>query len=287
MKRILPILYIASVLLVVQGCKNNKEIVDDGDLPFRKVLKTTDLEIKYKYATRYFKEEECLKAMQLYEELIPAFRLTKRGEEVYYRYAQTHYCLQDYYLAGYYFKSFVKRNPNSDRIEDALFMSALCHVRTSPVYSLDQTETLEAIEQLQFFLDKFPGSEKKDTCNLLIDKLNNKLELKQYKISKLYYKTENYQAATVALKTMLEKFPGTKYREELMFLRFKAGYYLANNSVESKKIERFEESLNYYSNFVSAFPESSYRKEVEEFYLDAQGELTRLKRIKQKEEDGI
>ena len=277
------ILLYSLILIVLASCKNIEGMVtveEDGkDLPFRKVLKHQDNNVKYKYAEKYFTNKEYTKAVELYEELVPAYVLTERAQHVYYRYAECQYFMKDYYLAGYYFKKFTRKYAISSKAEEALFMHALCKVKLSPNYSLDQTETENAIEALQLFVDRYPQTVKKDTCNLIMDKLNAKLELKQFEKAKLAYNTENYKAATVLFKTTLEKYPNTRYKEETMFLHLKSSLLLAENSIETKKKERFEETIKSYHIFVASFPDSENRKEAEKIKMDADRGLSLLKQI--------
>lgn len=135
-----------------------------------------------------------------------------------------------------------------------MFLAALCSVHNSPQYSLDQTETYNALDGLQIFIDMYPNSSRIDTCNVIMDNLRAKLERKQFEYAKLYYQTENYKAAVVALEATLEKFPESRYEEEVRYLLVLSNYYLAINSISSKKLDRLHETLKSYSKFVAEFP---------------------------------
>lgn len=241
---------------------------------YSKVLKSGDNTRKKDYALQMYEEEEWIKSVTLLEEVIPYYKLTPDGEKLYYYYCMANYYIGDYYLAGYYFKRFIRQFPASKHTEEAQFLSALCAVNNSPDYKLDQTETLNALDELQIFVDLYPNSSRIDTCNKIMDRLNGKLELKTYENSMLYFKTENYKAAVVAFKGMLEKYPETKYKEELMFYIVKSGYLLAINSIESKKKERLEETLKSYRTFVAAFPESDWLGEAEDIMKKTEKVLT-------------
>ncbi len=156
-------------------------------------------------------------------------------------------------------------------------MSAISNVRISPEPALDQTETYKAINELQSFLNKFPASERKDTCNYIIDKLRTKLEVKAYNSAKLYYKMENYKSSSVAMDNFLKEFPNTKYKEEILYLIVKSDYLLAENSIKNKKMERFEKTIKSYRKFVANFPESKYIKEVKNFGENAEKQLQLIK----------
>jgi outer membrane protein assembly factor BamD len=111
----------------------------------------------------------------------------------------------------------------------------------------------------------------------MIDELRLKLEQKAFDNAKLYYLTENYKSATVALENMIKDFPDSPHREEIEFLIVKSSYLLAINSVASKKEERLNNTIEYYHNFVDHFQDSKYIKKAEDFYADALRELDKMK----------
>ena len=62
-----------------------------------------------------------------------------------------------------------------------------------------------------------------------------------------------------------------------MFLSLKSNYLYAENSVDVKKVERFEETIKSYHNFVDSFRNSDYFREAENFYSSSLKELEKLK----------
>ena len=51
-----------------------------------------------------------------------------------------------------------------------------------------------------------------------------------------------------------------------MFLIVKANYLLAENSIETKKEERYQETIKSYRIFADRYTESSYLKGAEGYY---------------------
>ncbi|MFM1930934.1 MAG: hypothetical protein RL226_237, partial [Bacteroidota bacterium] len=185
---------------------------------YNKVLKSNDVNYKYEKAVEYFNDDRCMQALPIFEELIGLVRGSQLSEGVYYYYAKCHYCIGDYYLANYYFNNFAKTFVYSPHAEECQFMAAMCSYNLSPEYTLDQTDTRLAINEMQLFMDKYPDSAKRDTCNLLIAELNSKLERKSFEIARLYEKTQNYKSAVLALNNALKEYPNSPYKEEMMFL---------------------------------------------------------------------
>lgn len=238
-----------------------------GCSEYSKLLKKGEPEEKYAKAIEYYEDDQCYKALPLFDELIGFYRGTEKAEKVYYYYAHVHYCIGDFYLANYYFKNFVKTFPNSTYAEECLFLAAMCSYKLSPRYPLDQSDTRSAIDEMQLFIDQYPQSELKDSCNNIIRELNVKLERKAYEIAKLYVKTERYKAGIESLKRTLDDYPTSPYREEMMYMLVKCHYLYAENSIDSKKSERYKATSESYFNFVRSFPESAWRKESEGYHL--------------------
>lgn len=244
---------------------------------YNKIAKDPDPIKRYDAAVQYYEDGKCYKAIGLLEDLLPVVRGTSRSENVYYYYAKAHYCEKDYILSGFYFKQFVKTFPQSQYSEECAFLAAMCSYYESPTSSLDQTETNDALNEMQVFLDAYPNTTKRDSINKMMDKLNKKLEIKEYENAQLYQKTLNYKSAAIAYQNFLKKYPATDKREEVMFAIIESNYLLAINSIERKKEERLKDTIKSYDNFASIFPESSYKKDAERYVDLVKKELEVLK----------
>ena len=244
---------------------------------YNKILKGSDYDLKFEKAKEYYEKNQCYRSLPLLDELMSYFRMTNKGEEVYYYYAKTQYCMGDYYLAGYYYKRFVKNFPQSYRAEECAFNAAICMMRNSPDYYLDQSDSYKAIDEFQLFMSKYPNSVWVDSCNTLVKDLRSRLEKKSFEKAKLYYRMEKYRSAVIAFKSALSEFPDTQYKEDIMFLSLKSNYLYAENSIDVKKVERFEETIKSYHNFVDSFKNSNYYREAENYYLSSLKELEKLK----------
>lgn len=232
---------------------------------FSKIQKSTDLNLKYNKAKEYYGAKEYVKAQMLFDELYAVMRNTDKGEDVLFYLAYSNYQLGDYILAGYQFAVFYRTYPLSTRAEECLYMSAYCHYLVSPAYSLDQYDTYLAIERFQYFVQMFPNSTRVQECNKLIDVLYVKLQRKQFEIAKLYLNIGEYKAAITSFEILLHDYPDTKYREESMYLLIKAKYYLAFNSIETKKEQRINEAQAQYNLFTKEYPESEFSQDAKTF----------------------
>jgi len=241
------------------------------------VLKSSDLDYKFETAKKYYDDEQYYKALPIFDELNTLYRGTAKAEEVYYYLAYTHYGLSENLVAGYHFRNFALTFPSSKHTEEMVYMNAYCYYLESPSYSLDVSNTLQAINELQYFIDRYPSSDKVSQSNKLIDELRNKLELKAYHIAKLYYDTEDYKSAIVSLKNVLIDYPDTDFSEEIHFLILDANHLLATNSVSSKQKERWGATISAFHQFVDKFENSEKINDAESIYNNANKQLEKLK----------
>ena len=229
---------------------------------YNKVVKNDNYQEKFELANELFEKKEYLKSITLYEQVYQRIPKTGEGELSYYRIARAYYEKSDFPMAGYYFSSFVQHYPYSNKAQECLFLTAMCSVQNSPEFSLDQNDTKVAIDNLQQFIDRYPESSLVDSCNHVMDRLLFKLEKKDFEAVKLYSKTQNYRAAVASSKSFLEDYPRSGFREEIYFILVSNLNLLAVNSVENKKCERIEQTIESYRNFVAEFPETAYMSEI-------------------------
>jgi outer membrane protein assembly factor BamD len=250
----LKIIQITLYLLVLIACSD-----------YAKIVKGSDYSQKFVTANSLYDQKEFDKAIVLYEQIYQHAPKSGEGELSYYRMAQSYYEIEDYYMAQYYYSSYMQRFPYSNKSEEVLFMIAMCSVKNSPEHSLDQTETELAISNVQQFVDRYPGSYLVDSCNMIIDELRFKLERKEYEAVALYDRTENYKAAVAAGELFMEHYSRSSFLEEVHYVVVKNSYFMTINSIESKKKERTAQTTERFRNFVIRYANSSYLKELEAY----------------------
>lgn len=246
---------------------------------YQKLLKSEDIELKYEKALEYYNDGQYSKAIGLLTDIIPAFRGTERSELLNYYYAMAHYKLRDYTLASHYLRTFATGFPNSQYVEECLYLSAYSKYLESPRPSLDQTATIEATRELQAFINRFPSSHRVQEANELIDELRIKLETKRYNSALMYLRIQDYTAAATTFENLIRDFPDTKYREEALFRIITAHYEFADQSIPMRQIERFQEVINAYQRLVRFFPESQYLARAERMKNTAVSRIEALEAV--------
>jgi outer membrane protein assembly factor BamD len=229
---------------------------------YQKLLNSDDNTEKYKQAEIYFNNGEYRKANRLFEQIVPAYRGKPQAQRIIFFFAESYLQTKSYYLAAYQFENFIKSYPKSDRIQEASFKAAKSYYNLSPIYSLDQEDTYTAIEKLQVFLNLYPNSEFAEEANQMISELQEKLEQKEFEIAKQYNTIRDHKAAIKANENFIAGFPGTKFREESLYIKFLSSFEIATNSIFSKKQERLEDLQQQYQLILRYYPETLFLEDL-------------------------
>ena len=237
---------------------------------YQKLLKSQDYEKQFEMGVTLFGQKQYFKSQALFEQLMPVYRLTEKGELVTYYLAKSYYAEKDYLMAAYYFERLAMSHPYSEHFEEALFLIAMSYAHSSPAYSLDQTYTKKAVSAFYTYVNKFPNGTFIKESNENLRAMRGKLEQKSYSVSKQYHSLSRYRAAVVSLKNTLREFPDIAQREEILYMIVDASYNLALHSVESKKEDRIEMAKSDYQAYVEEFPTGRWIKDVQRIYSQLQ-----------------
>ena len=236
---------------------------------YEKVLKSDDYNLKYAKAFEYYNGEEYLRSGNVFDQIAPVFRGTKKADSVYFFQAMSYYKQANYEIAAHYFQLFTQTYGNSPFVEDAAFYEAYCYYLSSPRPELDQANTYQALDALRLFLVRYPKSKRTEECEKYITELREKIIKKSYLGARTYYNLEDYKASLTALNSSLVDYPETQYREEILYMIVKSSYMLALNSIESKQPERFQDTVDEYYSFIAEYPESKFSKDAVRMYENA------------------
>lgn len=247
------ILLAAAVSLLSVSCKSQ----------FEMLLDSNDVTGKYEAAFSYFEAGKYSKAATLFDNLKLVVRGTAQDDTVNYYSAYSYLCYGDIAAARQGFDSFISSFPRSPFYAESRYLYVVCFYDETYRYELDPTPTYAALRVMKDYSRDFPESEYKSKLEKMEDDLNDRLERKEYEAAKLYYTTEDYKAAHYALKLVLKENAENRYREDIMYYTVMSAYKYAYNSVASKQRDRYMVFSDDYFTFVSEFPESDYRKELD------------------------
>ena len=263
MKRTLYILL--SLVLALASCDT-----------YNKVYKTNDYDYRYETAKAYYLEGKYLKASELLESMVTMLKGGDKAEESLVLLARCYYESGDYETASQYFKVHYSNYPRGEYSEYTRFYSGKSLFMGVPEPELDQSNTYAAINELQLFMEYYPHSHYNAEAQEMILKMHDVLVMKQYLSAKLYYDLgdlayigNNYQACIVTAQNTLKDYPYTTLREDLSLLILRAKYQMAHKGVESKKLERYRNTIDEYYAFKTEFPDSKHIKEADKYYKEA------------------
>lgn len=246
---------------------------------YTRVLKSGDYEYKYETAKALYMSGHYHQASELFGMLLAPLKGTSYSEENIFMLAESNMKAKDYESAAMFFKKYYQAYPKGRYMDMARYNSGYALYKQTVDVRLDQTSTMEAITEFQSFLDYCPNTNLKGQAMEIIYELQDKLVKKEYLSAKLYfdlgayamnsaYGGNNYQACVVTAQNALKDYPyaSAGLREDLSILTLRAKYYLARQSVEEKRLERFRDTVDEYYAFQNDYPESKYLKEAKSIF---------------------
>lgn len=257
---------LALTALTMTACKSE----------YNAVYKSDDASYKYEYAKECYANQKYTRANTLFGDLVFLMKGTDNGEQCLYLYGMSAFKGKDYEAASEIFKKYFVSYPKGIYAENASFYIAESLYRNTPEVRLDQTDTYSAIKAYQDFLDIYQFSDKKELAQNRLYELQDKLVEKELLSAKLYYNLgtyfgnctsggSNYEACIVTAQNALKDYPYTTLREDFALLIMKSKFELAEQSVEEKKMERFQDAEEECYGFINEYPESKDRNVAEKF----------------------
>jgi outer membrane protein assembly factor BamD len=244
---------------------------------YEKVLKSDDINYKLTKANEYYDKKQFQKANAVYENLMPIVKGTKNFEPMYFKYAYSYYYMDDHLSSSYHFKNFVDYFPSSSVAEEAEYMHAVSLHKLSPKSTLEQTNTIKAMEALQSYINTHPDSKRLTEANALMDEMRKKLEEKEAAAARLYYNISQYRAASIAYKSVLQNYPESPNGDLYQYNIVRSLYHYANASVPARQEERYVSMINAFNELKLSYPNSKYLGEAQRYYSQANEKINKLR----------
>ena len=234
-----------------------------GCSSMQQVIKSGNAELMYDHALLYYEAEKWTKSITLLETCESAFRGTIKEDSVAFFKARSYFKNMDYSMSSTLFDEFRRSFGRSAFIEDAEAMYAISLYNMCPPPERDQTMTSQAIIAISEFMSHYPNSEQLHLFSEMTKELTWRMHEKEFVNAYTYFKIERYNSAIVAFRNALKKYPDSHRREDLMYHIVKSSFLYAEQSVVTKKLDRYMAALDAYYTFVMEFPESKYKKEMD------------------------
>ena len=243
---------------------------------FNAVYKSTDSNYRYEYAKECFFKGKYTRAITLLNDLIVVQKGTENAQESLYMLAMAQYKSGDYESAAQAFKRYVQSYPKGKYAELASYYVGESLFMCTPEPRLDQSQTVSAIASFQEFLDLFPDAKLKNSAQNRLFELQDKLVKKELYSAQLYYDLgpyfgnctsggNNYEACIITAENALKDYPYSSLREKFAVLVMKSKFELAEQSVEEKRLERYQDAEYECYGFINEYPDSKQRPLAEKF----------------------
>lgn len=254
MKKLLILLAAAVAFF---SCKSQYEVL----------LASNDVEAKYQAAMEYFAAKKYQRSAQLFESMAVLTSGTSRDDTVQYYWGLSNYRAKDFFTAESNFSKFIESFPQSPFTPDAQFYRLDCLYRATYRWELDQAPTRACMGAINEYVREHDADDIHiPACQDMLKDLQERLDRKDYEAGKQYYHMEDYLSARVKLKNVLKTNSENVYREDVLYYTAMASYHYARLSVKEKQKERYLVFTDDYLNFVSEYPESHYRPELDRLY---------------------
>ena len=261
-----PFLFVVVLLSLFCSCNS-----------YERVRKSSDINYKLTKANEYYDRKWYHRSNELYHDLLPVMKGTKNYEALFYRFAYTFYYTKDYLSASLYFKTFVDYFPNSKDAAECQYMHAVSLYKVAPKASLEQTNTIKAMEAMQMFINQHPESKNVQDANGYIDQARKKLETKEADAAHLYYNIGQYKAASISYKNVIDSYPDSPNGDYYYFMVLKSMYRYARASLESKQEERYTNAVIAFNDLKQVYPNSPFVKDGEKYQIQSENNIKRLR----------
>jgi outer membrane protein assembly factor BamD len=236
-ERSIPAPYLLAVLLLCLGhlsCSGQK--VQEGISPGDRLALADELRSRGK----------CLQAVEEYEKLLSEFPTPQVAEAARFNLAMCHLTLEQYDLARSEFEDFIDSYPRSDRVDNAIYMVAMTYLDAAPRPERDQTDTVQAMNELVVLLREYPDSDIRTEAESALAECRSRLAEKEYLAGKLYMKLKSYGAARIYFDSVLETYGDTPWAALAMLMKGRA---LAEEKM-------YDEAEAVFRNVLEDYPDS-------------------------------
>lgn len=169
--------------------------------------------------------------------------------------------LESNVLAINEFREFLSFYPTHRRADYAQYKLAMAHYYQMHGPERDQTETVETINELTTFINRYPNSELMPEAKQRLREARDRLSDSEYRVGYFYFRTQKwYPGAIERFVEILKKDPEYTNRDGVY-------YYLAHSLL---KVNRPAEALPYFEKLIAEFEQSEY-------LADAQKQVAAIK----------
>jgi outer membrane protein assembly factor BamD len=211
--------FLTAVLLLASGCA----ALTSGQAGEPEYVATADENLRL--GSEALDNKDFLKAQKYFEYVRAKFPYQEAAREAELKLADLEFAREAFPEAREQYQSFIKLHPTHPRVDYAAYRAALTHVEEYPseFFALppseekDQGEIQSALLSMEEFRRQYPQSEFADEAKAHADDARKRLAEHELYVARFYQKRERWKAVAQRLESLLRRYPGTPYEEEVLF----------------------------------------------------------------------
>jgi outer membrane assembly lipoprotein YfiO len=192
----------------------------------------------YERGQHFVEKENYLEAVQALESFVRHNPTDSLAAEAQFLKAMTTMKMKEYPLAAVEFQILRKDFPTSDRLEESIFQEGVAYFNQVGRVERDITGALDARRHFQDFLVNYPMSPyRSETEGYLLD-ISDLVVRKRLRQCKVFTQLHRHQAVVLALETVLDREPGSRLVDQVLFKRAEVALRLEDSATARTMYER-------------------------------------------------
>jgi outer membrane protein assembly factor BamD len=216
-------------------------------------VKVPSAEERFAHAKTLFDNRDYLEAINEFTVITLQHQGSAFAADAQYYLAECRFLRGEFLLGAFEYQVLKRNYPASNRVAEAQYKVGLCYYNLSPKSTLDQQYTRKGIDELQAFVEYYPGNQLIPDAETKIRELTTRLAKKQFETARLYAVMEYYRAALLSFDEVIEKYHDTEYAPE--------AYSAKVELLMSRR--HYREARDEADRFLKKYPNSVLRAKLE------------------------
>jgi outer membrane protein assembly factor BamD len=246
--RQISVVFVAALALAALGClSDGRPVVPGGTLEPDKFL--------YDKGTTALTAKKWLNAREYFKQVVETYTASTYRPDAKLGIGDTYLgegTSEALVLAINEFREFLSFYPTNRRADYAQYKLSLAHFRQMRGPQRDQTETRDAIKELETFVQRYPNSELMSDAKSKLREAHDRLSQADYLVGFFYFRQKWYPGAIDRFTAVLKADPEFTGRDAVYF-------HLAECYM---KYKREAEALPYYERLLEEFQQSEYLEDA-------------------------
>ena len=249
-------------LTLLAGCGGKKVALVPGSAEADQFL--------HERGTTAFKDKKWMQAREYFRQIVDNYPQSPYRPDAKLSVGDTYigeHSTESLLLAANEFREFLTFYPTNARADYAQFRLATALAEQMLAPERDQSNTHEAIKELQVFLDRYPNSALLPEATALMRSAKDRLSEASYRVGFFYFRSRWYPGAVDRFREVLKADPEFTHRDAVY-------YHLAESLLKGNTDAARAEALPYFERILEEFEQSSYlelaRKRVGELRSTSQ-----------------